>query len=180
MKEHRFPFNLAIQAGGSFGIWPHHLSRYFERVYTFEPEPTSFNSLCLNCKDFGNVFKIQAALGSANGTCKVIPKSATSHKVTAFGLFKNEKLTPMIKVDCLGLEFCDAIILDVEVYESFVVEGAQETIKHFRPAILLEVRQKVVCLDTKTLDLERFLKSNEYVKVLRHRGDDIYFPKERL
>jgi hypothetical protein len=60
-------FKVAVQAGGNCGVWPAALSKRFEFVYTFEPDPVNFRCLCANAP-YENVYKFNAALGKFHET----------------------------------------------------------------------------------------------------------------
>ena len=125
---------VVVQAGGNWGAWPARLSDLFDSVYTFEPEPTSFMALCLNTRDKLNVIRFQAALGERHGCVGIATsagKSGTAH-VDGTGT------VPVLTVDDLALEHCDALLLDVEGYEIQALLGARLTIDRCRPVLLIE------------------------------------------
>lgn len=127
-------FNVAVQAGGNFGVWAAELSKRFATVYTFEPDPLNFAALCRNIGDNQKIIKLQAGLGHI-GFCTDMhrnPKNAGAHYVEGFGVL------PIIRLDSLGITACDLIVLDIEGMELLALRGAAHTIKEFKPVIHLE------------------------------------------
>lgn len=140
--QHVKKFDVVIQAGGAFGMYPRLHSKYFRRVYTFEPNPFSFFILNNNCQ-FQNIFKFNAALGA---TPKMINLNMSdngnmgTHTITTNG----QQYIPMLTIDSFGWDTVDFIQLDVECYEREVLYGAMETIKKFKPAISAELGEGLI------------------------------------
>lgn len=130
---------LAIQAGGNLGFFPWKFSSRFDVVLTFEPEPLNFYCLSHNVQE-DNVVKIQACLGSEHkwvnirnpdnshvGLCEVDRDNTANGNI------------PTLTIDSLMVPACDLIQLDLEGYEYFALLGAEDTIKKYRPVIVLEM-----------------------------------------
>ena len=135
---------VAVQAGGNCGLYPKLLSKYFERVYTVEPDPVNFHCLAINC-DRPNIIKMNAAVGETNELVSI--KVQWSENV---GMHQVEhgvgSSIPTILIDQLALDQCDLLWLDTEGYEIHALRGALKTIKEFSPIISLEdITQE--CLD---------------------------------
>jgi FkbM family methyltransferase len=127
-------WDTVVQAGGCCGMYPALLGKMFKSVYTFEPDPLSFHCLVNNCQK-DHIIKMNCALGDSNGLVDLNRNDKTNvgtHSIQGFGKI------PMIKLDDLNLKSCDFIMLDVEGYESFILEGAIRTISNFRPVIQVE------------------------------------------
>lgn len=163
---------MVVQAGGSYGIWPFYLSKYFDWVYTFEPHWKSFHYLNLNCP-FENVIKLQAAMSNIDKGLLLKEKSFTGHKVSGLGYI------PGIRVDTLRLLNCDAIMVDVEGYEYKALQGAKNTIKEFRPVILFEYRPGMEAyhnIDPNAV--LKFLEKLDYEYIITIQADQIWAPRE--
>ncbi len=126
-------FKVAVQAGGNCGIWPAALAKRFEKVYTFEPDPTNFRCLCANAPG-EDVFKFNAALGDFHETIELSrqPQNAGAHFVSGAGAI------PTLRIDDLALKACDLICLDIEGREHAAIMGAMGTIRAHKPVIVLE------------------------------------------
>jgi len=134
---------VAVQAGGAMGIWPHEMSKYFEWVYTFEPDAGNYACLKENLADRDNITHMCAALGLVPGLVRVeLPPSEQGNA----GAFYTMPATdndgvPQYTIDgftgAVG-QHVDFIQLDVEGREMCVLGGAIETIQRDQPIIMLE------------------------------------------
>jgi FkbM family methyltransferase len=134
--KHVNQFNTVIQAGGNCGMYARFYSNYFQNVYTFEPEPLNYYCLVKNCQ--GNIFKIyNNGLGENAGKANLInlsPKNVGTHQT----IEDINGTVEIITIDSLNLSSCDLIHLDVEEFESKVLLGGIDTIKKFKPVVILE------------------------------------------
>jgi FkbM family methyltransferase len=130
--------NTVVQAGGNCGLYARFYGNYFETVYTFEPNPSNFSCLKLNCSD--EKYKVHnVALGETLGKAKLkFPKRKFKNGGIWQVVLDVDGDVEVISIDSLNLNSCDLIHLDVETFEPFVLRGAIETIKKFHPVIILE------------------------------------------
>ena len=130
--------DTVIQAGGNCGLYARFYGNYFNTVYAFEPDPSNFSCLKLNCQD--SKYKIyNVALGESIGKANLrFPKKKFRNAGIWQVVLDNDGAVDVITIDSLNLEKCDLIHLDVESFEPFVLKGAINTIKKFRPVIILE------------------------------------------
>lgn len=162
-----------IQAGGAFGVWPKMLSKVFDTVYTYEPEPRSFQGLCLNCPE-ENIVKLNAAMGDKHRPLTLQKRGFSSHHIIGNSTAGN---TIQIPIDFLEILNCDAIIMDVEGYEFYALRGALITLDQCRPIVLVEDRK----LQEKFFDLEEncvpeLMKSRGYEMIADIGHDKIFLP----
>lgn len=131
-------FRVAIQAGGNQGMYPRLLSRLFQHVYTFEPDPLNFKTLVLNV-DQDNITPFQAALGSQSGMCTVNRNSMTNVGMHTISETRDPKV-PVLALDTAMPAVCgvDLIMLDLEGYELKALLGMVEIIRQWRPAVFVE------------------------------------------
>lgn len=144
-----------LQAGGWQGLFPQLLSDHFDHVITLEPEPVNFYCLVNNCQS-SKITKLQAALGAETGWA-VLDQTENSgqHRIhhNAFSLYnigvQKQYIVPMLSVDSLKLSDLGLLFLDIENYEIFALEGAQETLARTGATVIVErsfledVNQKV-------------------------------------
>jgi FkbM family methyltransferase len=126
---------VVVQAGGNVGLYPARLAQHFNEVITFEPDPDNFACLKQNLGEWQDVKIYNAALGARPGSV-----ATTCHEVGncgAIGIVEDGN-TPRMTIDGLDLKACDLIWLDIETYEVMALHGAEQTIKKFKPAIIIE------------------------------------------
>ena len=123
-----------VQAGCYVGLWPRALSQVFQHVLTFEPEPSLYEASGLNLVNYSNVRLFPFALGAAHG---FLPVQKDNQGMLRYAQDSNQS-TPMVHIDSLELNDCDALFLDVEGAELLALTGARETILRCRPVIHVE------------------------------------------
>lgn len=128
--------HIAVQAGGNVGVYPAYLSRQFQYVHTFEPDPENYRCLVRNLANVrGNIRTYNAALGDAEGTCGLkMNQPGNTGTVAVHG----EGNIPVRTIDQLELPGCDLIWLDIEGYEYQALKGAEKTIEKYNPAVIIE------------------------------------------
>lgn len=134
-------FNTAVQAGGACGMYPKLLSKIFNYVYTFEPDPYNFYCLAQNCKE-NNIFKFNAALSDRHRTVTLVSPDPVNRGTGAINRGSHELLhsgkIPALIIDDFVFEKLDLIFLDVEGYEKEILKGAKNTINKHKPLISCE------------------------------------------
>jgi FkbM family methyltransferase len=137
------PGSVAVDIGGHIGTHAVNLSRLVGRqgqVHVFEPQPKIFAELVVNmhlngCK---NVALHRAAVGNRSGSVNIAPRCTTNEGMARI-VESGGHQAKMVRLDDLNLSNVSVIKIDVEGYESQVIEGARETIARNRPAIVIEV-----------------------------------------
>jgi len=127
-----------IQAGGNIGVFPRILADVFQTVYTVEPDELNFLAVQHNTAMCQNVHALRAAFGYdriKGSVVESIPGNASAYQVVPGDEFD------VIRVDDLNVQDCDLLLLDVEGYEYFAVQGAMETIERSSPVICLEMKK---------------------------------------
>lgn len=181
--------HTVLQAGGNCGVYTGEYAKYYENVYTFEPDMTNMNCLVMNTSGCNNIIKFQACLGDTHdmtsiqnpleimdiGSLHVKTKEDRPEKLL---VVESKENIPILKIDDIKFNDLDLIHLDIEGYELYALKGGVETIKRFRPVIVLEV-----CEDDHNEkyyytrdDLESFLQTLGYVfiKKINANGDNVY------
>ena len=165
-----------IQAGACIGIWPLRLAQFFDRVISFEPEPTNYHCAVANTAHLDNVEIHEASLGNdSDVTVKMrLDKgeigNSGAHYVVAGGDI------PTVVIDDLGLDDVDLIYLDIEGYEATALKGAAETIRRCRPVIGVE--DKGLHNNRKQLSVTKLLIGEFGYKSIGRpfRLDEIFIP----
>ena len=189
---------IMIQAGGNCGLQVEKFALYFQSVYTFEPDPKSFHCL-VNNLPYKNVIKLQACLGEKrtsiflnldpndiggnfvgkeSGTIEIDLDSGS----LGGNVSKNYSgYVPLIRIDDMNLPHCDMIQLDIEGSELNALYGSNETIKKYKPVIVVELCEPWLNRYGHTPSLVRqHLSSLGYVQVNTYTTDYIFVHKDKL
>ena len=135
--------NRAIDIGANVGVWSYWLSKYAKKVESFEPNPKIFNAL-KNIK-IKNVNSYNIALSNKTGSVDLlVPKGRKgfSNQGASLSSIKVQGEHKSISIEAKRLDeynFLDVdfMKIDVEGHEHEVIEGAQETIKTFKPTMVI-------------------------------------------
>lgn len=170
-----------VQAGGNVGIFPYYFSKVFDQVYTFEPDPKNFQCLEFNLKTCDNVRAFNCGLGDreTRASMRLSSNNCGAHRTEED---ENGDVS-LLTIDCLGLSECDMIYLDIEGFEKKALTGASETIRKYRPLILIENKGLVSGYSDGGLEgsdrLREWICSTfGYVYDRRLMRDDFFVPKE--
>lgn len=176
LDEHVFPLVsekiVAVQAGGAMGVWAKRMAQVFRDVYTFEPNPQSFYCTSFNNPE-ENVHAYNAALGNERKMIKV----GTPGNETNYGANRvvGNGAIPTLRIDDLGLNGLNLLMLDIEGFELFALQGGYESIKAHRPVIVLEDKGCSTEFGYKRGKVEMYLKNKQkYTTHKRfHGGRDV-------
>jgi len=130
--------------GGHAGYFTYLFSKLSPsgNVFTFEPDPENvkFISQIILLNEIINVQVVQTAVGNENGSLFLEPGLTSSMgRIVKRG----EVPVPVVKIDDFvsktKIERVDFMKIDVEGFGGEVLKGASNTIKTFRPRILMEL-----------------------------------------
>lgn len=130
--EHR---RTALDCGAHVGAWSKEIASHFEEVHSFEPSPANFECLKANTKGLENVTLHNVAVGEG-GTGSLHPPVNPGNSGAGWVVEGND--FEIIKLDSLNLQDVDFIKMDIEGFEPAALRGAEETIKRWRPVVLVE------------------------------------------
>lgn len=165
---------VAIQAGGNVGVVPKELSKYFDKVITFEPNAMNFECLNLNINGNSKIEKHKKALSNeakSHGMASLARNCGTAFLIEGEGV---ESIT----LDSMNLEACDLIQLDIEGSEMNALLGAEGTINKFKPVLCIAHEGLGERYGYSDKIVDDWIKARGYEakdKILR---DVIYTPKE--
>lgn len=101
------------------------------------------------------------SLGDGRKVSLVYDCPGTNHGMRSVAF--SESGQPSVTVDSLELEECALIKIDVEGFEPFVLDGARETIKRFKPILFVESNKEALERQNWTMPmLEEKLLSLDY------------------
>lgn len=172
-----------LQAGGCVGVFPKGLSKYFKEVITFEPVEENWECLVKNLEGIENIKKFNSGLSdrvTKVGFHKIIANNcgAIQLKEEEFGQMK------LVPFDNLMIGEVNLMWLDLEGYEAKALLGAKNTIKKYKPVIVLENNGLIhEFKGTKegSQELRNWMFDTfNYVLSDRLARDDIYTPKKGI
>ena len=144
LKEiHNDIFNgVAIDVGANIGNHSVFFSKFFKKVYSFEPNPKTFKLLEINSKLSNNIYVKKMGLSNK----EVISNLLENKSNIGGSKLTNEKSEKTIDIKLTTLdqeinsieEKINLLKIDVEGHEFEVIQGSKDTIKTFRPIIIFE------------------------------------------
>lgn len=164
---------LCVQAGGACGVWPARLCELFERVVTFEPDPTNCDCLQANA---GRAIAVNAALGDKPGRTAIIRHPSLTLNAGAGYADWADGPVRVVTLDGEGLidRAIDLLLLDVEGAEYKALLGGRERIAADRPVVVIE--EKPLPQGGDHLAARRLLESWGYREVGSVHRDVIFRP----
>jgi FkbM family methyltransferase len=172
-------WDVAIDVGAHVGFWTRDMAEKFKTVYAFEAAPDTFECLVKNTSDLKNVNRFHAAAGDQEGFVRIRndPKRERGGNTgSRFVSPSDAGDVPMGTIDSLKLEACDFIKIDVEGFESHVLYGARDTIKKYRPTIIMECREFGKRYGLRKDHAETYLKTLGYREVAFVGHDKVFVP----
>jgi FkbM family methyltransferase len=127
------------------------------RIFAYEPQRIIFQQLCCNLflNGIDNVFAYQLAIGNQKGVVKFEYANYLSNNRVNFGdvsVYDDKKSSinsyeevQSDKLDSYDFNEVKVIKIDVQGYESNVINGALKTIEKHRPYIFIEIEE--ICLN---------------------------------
>jgi FkbM family methyltransferase len=138
---------LALDVGAHIGLWAVQLAPVFDHVHCFEPHPDSLAALLENIAGLEDdarkgVMVTGCAVGNLCGPVYLdgLELAFGAHIAPPDVLGAVE--VKMLTLDSMDFNGVDFIKIDVEGFETFVVEGGEETIRRDRPVIVIEQKHE--------------------------------------
>lgn len=126
----------AVDVGAHVGLWSYFLAKAFQHVDAFEPVEEFRKCFERNVKDEKVKLHLEALGEALQGAAMHVQGENTGatylEPAGAHGNF------PMVPLDAFGFDDVDFVKIDTEGYETFVIEGAAETLKRCRPVVVVE------------------------------------------
>lgn len=130
-------FTTAIDAGANYGIMSYNLNSKFSKIYAFEVDTPVRECLKTNVEKFqlDNVIVCDCGLSDKEELVSL------NYLKNTFGTHINKEVSGTHSCKTLdSFELTDVgfIKLDCEGYEPYILKGAEQTIKKYKPVILME------------------------------------------
>ena len=136
---------VAVDVGAHCGFYSVLLARLYTEVLAFEPSKYQRSLLRKNLKlnHCANVQVVSSALGSKRGKAElhVMGRSGGTNTLRDVRLEEPPMVSyrvPIRRLDDFRIDKVGFLKIDVEGFESEVIEGASTTLRRDRPTILLE------------------------------------------
>lgn len=168
----------AIDVGGNIGLMARRYAAVFNQVHSFEPVSENFSCLHYNTEDLNNVTVYKQGLGETQKDVEIVlPYSIAtcgSWSITDFKNNQEEKRSELINIttlDSYNFKDVDFIKLDIQGYELQVLEGAVDTLREYKPTLLIETKSAGKDI---SLPVGRFIAQFGYKQAKKINKDRIY------
>ncbi len=139
------PGKCFVDVGANVGGWAFYVAKRGFEVYAFEPGPKAFSQLKDRAAEYSNLHPYSYALGDNDRIGRL--------GFAAFdkgGIVDQEINLPgggtvnvaVRKLDSLHLPNVGVIKIDTEGYETPILQGAKETIKKYKPSLVIEAHKQ--------------------------------------
>jgi FkbM family methyltransferase len=128
---------VALDIGANVGLWTSDISKEFRKVIAYEPV-ADFRKCLQRNVSLENVNIEACALGNENTFIDMIITEENTGHSHVNPESKGSGKIPMYRLDDLELREVDYIKIDCEGYEYNILLGAEQTIKKFKPIIVIE------------------------------------------
>ena len=156
------PRRIAIDIGAHVGFWTYYLTKSFIHVHSFEPLKRHIE--CFK----KNIAADNVTLHSYGLSNKKENRLLIYDDKNSGGTFVDPKKigdTAFVRLDDFKFSEIDFIKIDVEGYEEFILQGAEETLIRNKPIIIIEQKESSI-----KYNIERY----EAVKFLEKLGASIF------
>jgi FkbM family methyltransferase len=166
-------FDMAIDAGANYGLMSYHLSKKFLQVHAFEIDDAVRDCLKKNIDKFEmtNVQIYDCGLGNSDESVDLIYQKNSF--ATRIDPNRKQGRFSVRSIDSFEFCSCDLIKIDCEGYEPFIILGATQTIKNYKPVILMEDKNLSADYGTDGQESVKILESWGYKKSHSFRKDCI-------
>lgn len=163
--------NVCVDVGAHYGFFTNGIAQRFKHVHSIEMQTDVYECLKLNTSSFSNVTTYNLALGSSEGfvTWDEKAKDGTG-RVKSIDSSSGVK---RVTLDSLNLN-PDLIKIDVEGDEFKVLQGSVETLKKYKPVLIVEMFNAWGDNPIHRFNVFEFLENLQY-KCVDCRGQDYVF-----
>lgn len=133
--EHVRQRRVAVDVGAHVGFFSYWMAHDFMEVHAFEPCAENRACWTANMPKRAGLTLHPEALGASAASVALWGHGANTG---ALRIHPNPGPLPMLTLDAFQFAVVDFLKIDCEGYEAFVIEGARETLRRCRPAVLVE------------------------------------------
>jgi FkbM family methyltransferase len=171
-------WSRAIDVGTNNACNAIHYAKKFAQVECFEPTPLAQQLWTNTIRDnaVSNAILYKNAVGEMNKSVEMLehPRNGGHNHIraTTRDTIKNVYTVQVETLDSYCFQDVGFIKIDVEGYEKFVLEGAQQTIQRCRPTLQLEiVANQCRKFGYWGEDMIEWIRSLDYTVVSKNRGN---------
>lgn len=128
---------VALDVGANVGLWTKDLCKNFNKVIAFEPVD-KFRDCLMRNVTADNLEIKTCALGAEDTMINMIVTAENTGHSHVDASSHGTGSIPMFKLDSLDLEPFDYMKIDCEGYEYNILVGAEQTIKKYKPVVVVE------------------------------------------
>ena len=181
---------VVMDVGANIGNHALAFSTAAARVHAFEPLPPVFAILEQNIRqnDLANILAHPFALSDEN--CECIIHMVSERNIGASSFAKPPRLSSQALtvtkrrgddiVKELGLARIDLLKIDVESHEAFVLEGLEQSIRRFRPLIIMEWNDPATAGRLRNSAIMRWFEQHYHTYVICKSNERIYWEGARF
>ncbi len=144
------PKRASIDVGANKGVYTYFLARWSRHVHAFEPNPKLFSVLRRTMGRSPAATLSPLALADRAGEAELrVPRRTSGYSnqgssLSAVKVPDNFRAVTVqtARLDDLGISDIGFMKIDVEGFESQVLQGARDTIARDRPVLLIEMEEK--------------------------------------
>lgn len=135
---------VGLDVGANIGNHSIYFSHFFSTVYSFEPNPRTYDLLSFNSKSVKNIIPMNFGLGDRNGRVK-LQEDPDNMGASSISERHGSEHTREVQIEIRRLDDLDLDLsrtnflkIDVEGFEAKVITGALQLIDARRPLIVME------------------------------------------
>lgn len=130
---------IAVDVGAHVGLWSWMMARDFASVWAFEPMPAHRDCWQANLRGVTHAHMVAQALGPSEAEVTLRTRTPDSSGDTGVEPAGGEGVrVQQRRLDDYPFLHLDLLKIDCEGYELFVLQGAVDTLRLHRPAIIVE------------------------------------------
>lgn len=153
---------VAIDAGANIGSFARYMATEFQHVHAFEPAEDTYACFARNIADWGLGGQVTIYQNALSDVEEGVRMGASLGRRSISREVKGKGKIPALPIDSLNLENVGFIKLDVEGYETKVINGALETLGRCRPFVMMEAKEYLDKERDEALERHRYLESLGY------------------
>ncbi len=183
--EHCKSFRRCIDQGSHIGLWTMQFAKRFDTVECFEPVRHLRECWQYNTSSAIGATLHDCALGKEPGFIRMLSNSRAcgdswvdvegAEKRNIFGAVAEpvDALVEMRTLDSFEFIDVDFMKVDAEGYEENIIRGAAETIRRWRPTIIVEQKRDMACkFGLQPQGAIHYLEQAHDYRVVRELGGD--------